>query len=281
MINILDNIIEEGLNRIEKQPITNRRIDNIILGKSVYTMKNVDNIFTDMNLCLVLTEAGYGFSYFQEEIDFEYSKSIVNTDIKNALKMKIPLYLRVALADCLFSISGTSGKNRYFAGTLQQKATLRAKEIMKTIPKGSSVSLLGASSEIVEEAKAKNCNLRVIDFEESKIGLSLYGNIVENGKNRLSEHLLESDYIIATGMIFVTDTADAIFHFIKEYNKKLIIYMQTGSNIGHALIKYGAQKVLCEYFPYYDFSGPTRYSVFEKKDNLIKGFWPHFGKNST
>ncbi len=203
MINILDNIIEEGLNRIEKQPITNRRIDNIILGKSVYTMKNVDNIFTDMNLCLVLTNAGYGFSYFQEEIDFEYTKSIVNTDIKNALKMKIPLFLRVALADCLFSISGTSGKNRYFAGTLQQKATLRAKEIMKTIPKGSSVSLLGASSEIVEEAKAKNCNLRVIDYEESKIGLSLYGNIVENGKNQLSEHLLESDYIIATGMIFV------------------------------------------------------------------------------
>lgn len=278
---ILDNIIEEGLNKIEKLPLTNRRIDNVILGKSVYTMKSIDDIFTDMNLCLVLTENGYGFSYFQDRIDFEFSKLIVNSDIKNVLKMKIPLYLKVALADCLFSISGTKEKNRFFTGTLQEKATLRAKEIMKSIPKGSSVSLLGASSEIVEEAMAKNCNLKVADFEESKIGVSLYGNTIENGKNWLSEHLITSDYIIATGMIFVTDTADSIFHFTKEHNKKLIVYMQTGSNIGQALIKYGAQKVVCEYFPFYDFNGPTRYSVFEKKDNLINSLWPRFGKNST
>lgn len=275
MIDILGKIIEDGLTKIENIPLNNLVIDNIILGKSLYTMKSVDNIFSDMNMCLVLTEKGYGFSYFQENINFDSLKSFVNKDLKEAIGSDVDQYFKVALADCLFSIIQTKSKNKFFVGTLRQKATQRAKEIVKNIPIGSRVALLGAASEIVEELVAKKCRLKIIDFEDSKIGLSLYGYTIEDGRDMLNESLLDCEYIIATGMIFITNTANSIFQITNENKKKLIIYMQTGSNFGGNLVAYGAEKVVCEYFPFYDFNGPTRYSTYEKSRSLGR-FLPHF-----
>ena len=69
---------------------------------------------------------------------------------------------------------------------------------------------------------------------------------------------------IATGMIFVSETADKIFEFARKYNKHLIVFMETGSNFGPQLLKYGADTVLSEFFPFYDFYGDTKYLVSKK-----------------
>lgn len=265
---ILDKIIKKGLLSLAKLNDVNYRVDNIILGKSIYTMKDNNKVFTDMNLCLLLLEQGYGFSYFQSEIDFKLVENYVNKDLRKLLKEEIPLYLKVALADSIYSVLNNlqpKYRYKYLRGDLRTKASLRAKELVKSIPENSKVVLLGAATEIIDECERKKIQLSVLDLEPSKIGLIFCKNIVENSNAVFEEKIKDADYVIATGMIFVSDTADLLFKFTKDNNYKLIFFMETGSNFGEALLDYGAYKVLSEFFPYYDFNGETRYLVHQKR----------------
>lgn len=268
---ILDKIIEDGLLTLSKLTNVNYRIDNIILGKSIYTMKDCIKVFTDMNICLLLLEQGYGFTYFQNEIDFKLAENLVNKDLREILKTEIPLYLKVSIADAIYSVINNlnhKSKYHYLKGSLRIKAALRAKELVKRIPKNSKVVLLGAVTEIIDECSKRNIQLSVLDLEPSKIGLIFGQKAVENSNEVFKEKITDADFVIATGMIFVSNTADLLFENTKVNKYKLILYMETGSNFGEELLKYGAYKVLSEFFPYYDFNGETRYLVHQKKKIL-------------
>ena len=242
------------------------RIDNIILGKTLYTMKDCDSVFTDMNFCLVLFENAYGFSYFQGEIDYSLSKFVNGNALENVEKM--PMYMQVAITDALYCLIN---KEKFkiksiFAGDIRQKAKGRAQTLLKHIPNESKVLLLGAATEIIEEAKAKNCRLKVLDLEKQKIGIEFHSiNINDGGKSDFRREIEDADYIVATGMIFVSETADQLFELAKENKKNLTLYMETGSNFGPQLLEYGADVVLSEFFPYYDFFGDTKYFLSTKE----------------
>src|SRR3989344_2332160 len=265
-MSILTNLLDKA-----RKSLVNRendlRVDNLIIGKTTYTIKDSETVFTDMNFCLVLLEDAYGFSYFQDEIDY----SLGNFVNKNALEVvgkKIPTYLRVAIMDALFClINKESFKDKLiFEGNLRQKAKDRARVLLAQVPDKAKVLLLGAATEIIEEAKYKNCDLKVLDLEKQKIGLRLHSTNIESGeKTDLEIEIKEADYIVATGMIFVSGTADRIFELSRKYHKHLILFMETGSNFGPQLLEYGASIVLSEFFPYYDFYGETKYFVSQKE----------------
>ena len=264
---ILDKVIGEGLSELSKLSGVSYRVDNIILGKSIYTMKDCDKVFKDMNMCLLLLEKGYGFSYFQSEIDFDLAEKYVNHDLREILNENVPLYLKVALADAIYSLLNNripKNKYRYLKGDLRAKACSRARELVMSIPKKAKVVLLGAVTEIIDECMKRDIQLSVLDLEPSKVGLNLNNKRVENSESLFSEKIKTADYVIATGMIFVSDTADILFEKCKSNSSKLILYMETGSNYGHSLLKFGAHKVLSEFFPFYDFHGETRYLLHEK-----------------
>lgn len=248
------------------------RIDNVIFGKSFYTMKDCGQVFSDMNFCLVLFENAYGFSYFHGKIDYSLN-DFVNKNALNIIENgRIPIYMRVAIIDamyCLINKKKFTNKT-FFMGGIKQKAKERAKVLLSSIPDEAKVLLLGAATEIIEEAKAKNCSLRVLDLEKQKIGLEFYSTHIENcAEVNLENEIKEVDYIVATGMIFVSETANKIFDLSSENGKNLILYMETGSNFGPQLLKYGADTVLSEFFPYYDFFGETKYLLFRKGDRLL------------
>ena len=148
---------------------------------------------------------------------------------------------------------------------MRQKAKDRARVLLTQVPDKAKVLLIGAATEIIEEAKYKNCDLRVLDLDKQKIGLRLHSTNIESGeKTDLETEIKEVDYIVATGMIFVSETSDRIFELSKNNNKHLILFMETGSNFGPQLLKHGASIVLSEFFPYYDFFGETKYFVSQK-----------------
>lgn len=268
---ILDKLIESGLKTLESLANVNYRVDNIILGKSIYTMKDCKTVFTDMNICLLLLEQGYGFTYFQEELNFKSAEKYVNKDLREMLKENLPLYLKVALADSIYSVINnlqSKYKYKYLRGDLRTKAKSRAVELVKDIPKGSKVVLLGAVTEIIDECSRREIDLSVLDLEPSKIGLVFSEKQIENSNLVFANKIKEADYVLATGMVFVSSTADSLFENAKANKYKLILYMETGSNFGEELLEYGAHKVLSEFFPYYDFNGDTRYIVHEKKKFL-------------
>jgi hypothetical protein len=271
-MDILQELIDDALLFLTDGE-SNLRIDNIILGKSLYTMKDCDQIFTDMNFCLVLLESAYGFSYFQEPIDYGLSE-YVNMRIPDVLEKQIPGYLKVALADSLYCLANSETyrlkdiivKESLFIGGLRDKAQSRAVELINLVPMNSKVLLLGAVTEIIQTATQKQIDLTVLDLHPQKIGLK-FGNTCigsSHGQDILCEKVRSVDCVIATGMIFASNTADEIFQLINENGTRLIMFMETGANFGPQLLDFGADAVLSEYFPYYDFFGDTRYSIFKR-----------------
>lgn len=263
MNGILQKLIDNATSRLEKESIESPRIDNIIIGKSYYTMKDSDKVYTDMNLCLVLLEDGYGFSYYQGVLDFDVA-SIINKRISEVIDMEMPSAMKVALVDALYGYlnKDLNINYRYLKGNLREKALKRAEELIDNIPKRSKILLIGAVSEIAETCVSRDLDLTITDLEPSKIGLKI-GAIVEDGKFTFDK-LKNVEYAIVSGMVFETDTADEILKIAKEHNVKLIFFMETGSNFGQELIRYGAFRVLSEYFPFYDFNCDTKYAIFEK-----------------
>lgn len=265
-MSILNNLLDEARKNLVGRE-HDLRLDNLIIGKTTYTIKDSETVFTDMNFCMVLLEDAYGFSYFQDEIDYSLG-NFVNKNALEVVEKKIPTYLRVAIIDALFClINKEAFKNKLiFEGNLRQKAKDRARVLLARVPDKTKVLLLGAATEIIEEVKHKNCDLKVLDLEKQKIGLRLHSTNIESGeKTDFEMEIKETDYIVATGMIFVSDTADRIFELSQKNNKCLILFMETGSNFGPQLIKHGASIVLSEFFPYYDFFGKTKYFVSQKE----------------
>ena len=264
-MSLLNELANEAKRKLSNN-VDGLRIDNIILGKSLYTVKGSKKVFTDMNFCLVLFENAYGFSYFQSEIDYSFEK-YVNKNAINVLDEPIPTYLEVAIVDALYSfVNNDLLKNKeILKGNIRQKATQRAIKLLEHIPNGSNVLIFGAATEIIEVAKSKNCKIRILDLEEQKIGMEISAiNVNDGSQCDIEEEIKNTDYVVATGMIFVSETADMIIEITKRYDKHLTVYMETGSNFGPQLIKHGVNKVLSEFFPYYDFFGNTKYLVFTK-----------------
>jgi hypothetical protein len=245
----------------------NLRIDNIVLGKSTYTMKDQASVFSDMRFCLVLLRNGYGFAYFHSERDYDLD-DYVNRDISDVLERDIPVFLQVALIDALYSVLNGPSQARpeeIFRGDLRQKAIQRARKIVAGIPQQSKVLLLGAATEIIEEGVERGLDLEVLDLSPDKIGLTFEDVAVGEARGRAFEDVIrDQDVVIASGMIFTSESADEVFQAIRESSCRLVLYMESGSNFGRQLLDYGADRVLAEYFPFYDFWGDTRYAVFEK-----------------
>ena len=266
MNNILEDICLKGLSKV-KETNESLRIDNIIIGKSMYTINNCDKTFSDMNFCLVLLENGYGFSYFQQDITYDVKK-YVNMDISEVLKEDLPQFFKVALIDSIYSIINRPIRKQsevLFSGDLRNKAKERASKLMTDIPAKSKVLLLGGVSEFIEEAKLRDIELTVLDLEPEKINLEISSNRIISGKDYdLANNIDKIDYIIATGMIFESNTATDLFNIVNKSKTKLIMFMETGSNFGPQLLEYGADMVLSEYFPYYDFYDDMKYSIFRK-----------------
>ncbi|MBI2022000.1 hypothetical protein HYS93_03960 [Candidatus Daviesbacteria bacterium] len=266
---ILDDIIAKGLKKLNNKN-DRLRIDNIILGKSLYSMKDCDSVFTDMNLCLVLLENGYGFSYFQEELDYTRFSKFIGKDISDVLKLNIKPYFKVALADAIYSHLNRFLPTKELIGNIREKAIQRAVELLKDIPSNSKVVLIGAASEIIEQSIKEEVNLTVVDLAPNKLGLNIENVKIIGGSNEITLDIIKhSDYAIVSGMVFSTDTADSVIKIAKDNNVKLIFFMETGSNFGQELLNYGADKILSEYFPYYDFYGNTKYQIFSKTQSKL------------
>ncbi|MDD5659150.1 MAG: DUF364 domain-containing protein [Actinomycetota bacterium] len=264
---IIDRFYKEGLADLKNTTNINLRIDNIIIGQSIYTMKGINRNFDDMNFCLLLLEDAYGFSYFQEKPDLKLVQQCVNKNISEIMSFpKIPTYFKVALVDamCCLANKNNAVTYRYFIGNLRSKANQRANELIKDIPPKSKVLLIGAVTEIIEAAHNRDLCLSVTDLEYKKVNLKIDGTIIGDGINKTLEKLKHSDYAIVTGMTFSNNTADDIIKVCRENKTKLIFFMETGANFGNKLINYGAEKVLSEYFPFYDFCGNTKFVVFKK-----------------
>ncbi len=240
------------------------RIDNVIVGTSFYTMKRSTTVFSDMRFCLVLMEQGYGFCYFQSSLEWQ-PEAFVNQQVVDVLNQEIPLFFRTALVDAIYSTLRKHHPSnvQILSGALREKARERAQIVLSAVESGSKVLMLGAVTEFIEESLAKSCDVSVLELADNKVGMDLAGvKVQRTSPSIFADAVLETDYVVATGMIFPCAWADEVFQTSERAGKKLILYMESGANFGAELLRYGAYAVFAEFFPFYDFSGETRCALY-------------------
>jgi hypothetical protein len=286
---MLDALAQIGINKTKGIPLGAFKIYKIQIGYSFAKHNDPPAVYNTMRTCLITLDSGCGFSYFHGDLD-ETVKKYVDKDVRDiALDRMAPLYIRVAAIDALHSlISRRKEKDRAFLrGNRNEKGAQRAKEVFREVQPGDHVALLGAVPDFVILAKKKKFRISVYDMAESKIGTDCMGVQIQKGGNL--EEILSTNprvtHVCATGMIFATGTAGEVFEVCRKYKKRLILFMETGANFGEELIQLGAQHVLAEFFPFFDFAGETRYSVYtaayERSGSKKKSFKrkSHTGKD--
>jgi len=262
---LLQKLTAQALKRTEKLPAKSFRIHKIVMGASYSTMRDQQTVFQNLFPCTVYLPGAYGFAYAEGIIDEAAIRSVMNRDVRDVLQdATITTPLRIALLDALYATYNDKAVDGHLVGDLDERAASRADLLLDGMSASAEIVLLGPASEIIEGAVKRGIRIRVTDRSDQKVGRSYYGITVEKAAPlaKIIQKYPKTTHIIATGMIFISDTAEEIFEVTKEHDLHLTLYMETGAWLAPELLTYGANRIIAEEFPFYDFRGPTPYRIY-------------------
>lgn len=215
-----------------------------------------------------------GCAYFPSEaLEHVRSQCLVGRSVAECLVMS--QHVRVAVADAAYGIIADAlaapQETVVLDGTVTQKAHQRAglvcREVRRQIgrTRGRRVALVGYSGEIASQLHQAGFAVSAYDFDDEIIGHSAdyLSTSVEHGHALYSQdapHL-----IVASGMTLVTETFSQLALYCQSTDAKLIMYCQTGANLGAALAECGATVVISEHVPFYNWEGPSRVSIHVRR----------------
>jgi hypothetical protein len=262
----LDQITQQGLSSLDTSCAQGLRIRQIIEGACVHKMDGLDGrVFSDLRILLVFTDQAHGFTYHHDRIESATIAALIDRPLQEVARWQLTPAIKTAVADCIFDAINKHDHYYNFIGDVPQRAEQRARAVVQGIEPGARVLLLGAVSEMVSAIVARGAILSITDMAAEKIGRTIDGIAITSPTPQ--PELQGYDYIIATGMVFATDTADGLFDAIRTSNVKLRIFMESGAGFANKLIELGADLVLAEQFPFYDLSpgNSSKFKLFRKK----------------
>lgn len=65
-------------------------------------------------------------------------------------------------------------------------------------------------------------------------------------------------------MTLATDTLDQILEAAQENDTRVLVFAETGANLGEALCRLGVDTVVGEPFPFYIFHGTSQINVYRR-----------------
>lgn len=224
---------------------------------------------------IVAQTIGQGCAYSMvTDYDVKYLESLMG---KNYLDLKIEdTALEVAILDAIYStLQREPDSVIELSGTSVDKAESRAKvvaeEAMKLIDYGNLknkkplVLNVGVVGNIIKEIIDKDIDVVGTDFDSEVVGKKLFGRAEIIYGDRTLEMVKKSDLAIITGMTLTTNTLDDIIKTAREYNTKLLVFAETGSNLGDFYVENGVDCVIGEPFPFYIFQGKNTINIFRKR----------------
>lgn len=223
---------------------------------------------------IVAQTIGQGCAYSMvTNYDVKYLESLMG---KNYLDLKLEdTALEVAILDAIYStlqrkpdsvveLNGTS------VDKAEDRAKVVAEEAIRLLDnknlKGEKPLVLnvGVVGNIIKELIDKDIDVIGADFDSEIVGKKLFGRAeIIHGDNTL-EMIKKCDVAIITGMTLTTNTLDDIIHTAKKHNTKLVMFAETGSNLGDFYVQNGVDCVVGEPFPFYIFQGKNTINIFRK-----------------
>lgn len=185
------------------------------------------------------------------------SVPIVNNAIRIALLDSIYPLCRAMKPDAAYTITDIPDRK------ILWRSNIIADEVKRLVGEGDKAVLnVGVVENIVRVLLDKHYRVIGTDFNEGLIGAKLFGRAsVFSGEETLAL-AAKADVVVATGMTIVTETLDDIITVCKKNNTKLILFSETGENLGSYYVKNGVDAYISEIYPWYLFPGTSTINVY-------------------
>jgi hypothetical protein len=244
-----------------------RRIKGIWSVDCLYNPAGNGRIF---NYKFLLTQTkGLGCSY---SVNTDYPVSMLEALVgKDALALGVDdTALLVSILDACYpccadkkpvrveTIDGDSEKKMRWRSEI---ILTEAEKLLGTV-KGRRIVNVGVVGDILRTFAAKGADIVGTDFDETIIGKKMFDTVdIIDGSHTL-DIIAESELCVVTGMTISTHTIDPIINCCRKNNVKIIVFAETGANLGGYFVKNGVDTYLGEIFPFYIFNGSSRIDVY-------------------
>jgi Putative heavy-metal chelation len=217
---------------------------------------------------LAVVAGATGCCFFDETADLRIGslKKLVGLDV---LELEAwPQAVQVAALDAAYgATSKRGGRRTTIHGLPHEKAAVRAEIVAREVvaqlkaskaAKPNQVAYVGVVGEIVEAVNRRRpVRCVATDFSKQVIGRKILDTVVISGNDTLAA-VAGANVAVVTGMTIGNGTLGEILRVAKKNNTRIVMFAQTGANLGRELIKLGADAVIAEPFPFYNIgSGPT------------------------
>jgi uncharacterized UPF0146 family protein len=182
--------------------------------------------------------------------------------------------MRIAVLDAIFSVFDRQPAKTFFIeGTsiskTRQRTEIVVEQVMSLLDSISArrrprVVNVGAVGNIILSLLDKGVEVYATDLDENLIGREVGGVRVEDG-DRTIPRVAESDLALVTGMTLPNGSINGIYDTAKASGTKLVMFNETGANLGEALCRLGIDCVVSEPFPFYIFQGQSRIDVYRRE----------------
>lgn len=218
------------------------------------------------------TQIGQGCAYSSSDgYDADYLAELVGKDCLDNEIEDLPL--KVACIDSLcekisfgyeteeIKLEGPS------AYKLRARTELIINEAMRLIGdlRGRKVLNVGVVGDILLQFYNHGCQVIGSDFDSSIVGRHFFDEIPIISGTRTLEALKSVDIAVVTGMTIANATLNEIIVVCREYGVKLIVFAETGSNMGQFYVHEGVDCYLGEIFPFYIFNGSSTIRITRNK----------------
>jgi hypothetical protein len=223
---------------------------------------------------IVAQTVGQGCAYsLVRDYDVKYLESLMG---KNYRDLNIEdTALNVAIVDAVYSTLQREPDEVFeIGGTSIEKTETRTKividEALRLIGSGKTknerplVCNVGVVGNFIKMLLEHDVDVIGTDFDPEVVGKKLFGKAEIIHGSKTPEIIAKSDVAIITGMTLATDTLDEIIDVARKNNTKLLMFAETGSNLGDFYVENGVDTVVGEPFPFYIFQGKSTINVFRK-----------------
>lgn len=226
----------------------------------------------------VFTESGYlvatsglGASFRQQESSQNIDGLIGEDGRYISINDKA---LEVAILDACFSSVPKEPSEKFVllgdtVSKASQRASIVSREVKKIAEKYSindaKVLMIGVVQTIVEEMEKEGLSTILSDLDPNLLNKEKeVGNPINNG-NQNQELIPKCDIILVTGMTLATSTLDEIITTAMKYNKPVVVFAQTGSNLANEYLALGVETVVAEHYPWYCVPGKSTIETFRSE----------------
>lgn len=239
------------------------------LWKTELLFKPNENERTFEYTYLLIQTIGQGCSYCCDKacIDSE----LVGQDARTVVSEHS--CMRIATLDAIFSVFDRHPVRTYLIdGTSIDKTVQRTRivvdEVMSLLDGVSAkraprVVNVGVVGNFIRLLAGKGVKMFATDLDEGLIGKEIHGTKVEDGDCTLPR-VADSDLALVTGMTLTNGSFNQIFETAKESGTKLVMFNETGANLGESLCRLGVDSVISEPFPFYIFQGQSRIDIYRR-----------------